>query len=192
MITSKRRNKIGFFYKHLIAVVAINILPLFIMSGFLYSNFIADYKANLLEAMDSEINLLVATSRSALLFNDQQSAAVLLSSLENYTSTRYAQIYDANMELFAEYKRPGQLVDMPAEQLNVGLMIKGQTIYLSKAVSLGEENLGLIVISANTKALNIQKQRYLLIIGVALLASLILAYLLNWTLQRRLTSPISE
>mgnify|MGYP006906387687 CR=1 FL=1 len=53
MITSKHRNKIGFFYKHLIAVVAINILPLFIMSGFLYSNFIADYKANLLEAMDS-------------------------------------------------------------------------------------------------------------------------------------------
>ena len=46
MITSKHRNKIGFFYKHLIAVVAINILPLFIMSGFLYSNFIADYKAN--------------------------------------------------------------------------------------------------------------------------------------------------
>ena len=192
MITSKRRNKIGFFYKHLIAVVAINILPLFIMSGLLYSNFIDDYKANLLEAMDSEIALLGATSRSALLFNDKQSATALLSSLEEFTSTRYAQIYDADMELFAEYKRPGQLVDMPAEQLNSGLMIKGQTIYLSKAVTLGEESLGLIVISANTKSLNIQKQRYLLIIGVALLASLILAYLLNWTLQKRLTSPISE
>jgi len=185
-------NKIGFFYKHLIAVVAINILPLFIMSGLLYSNFIADYKANLLEAMDSEIALLVSTSRSALLFNDKQSASVLLSSLESYSSTRYAQIYDADMQLFAEYTRPGQYIDMPVNELNKQLVIKGKNIYLSKQITIGQEKLGFVVISANTDALNTQKERYLLIIGLALLGSLILAYLLNWTLQKRLTSPISE
>lgn len=185
-------NKIGFFYKHLIAVVAINIIPLFIMSGLLYSNFIADYKANLLESMDSEIALLVATSRSALLFNDKQAAAVLLSSLENYTSTRYAQIYDADKQLFAEYKRPGQRIDMAIDQLSSALVTKDKNVYLSKSIMIGEENLGVIVISANTNALNIQKKRYVLIISVALLGSLLLAYLLNWTLQKRLTSPISE
>ena len=185
-------NKISFFYKHLIAVVAINIIPLFIMSGLLYSNFIDDYQANQLEAMDSEISLLVATSRSALLFNDKQSATVLLSSLESYTSTRYAQIYDADMQLFAEYTRPGQYIDMPIDQLNKQLIIKGKNIYLSKNITIGNEKIGVAVISANTDALNNQKDRYLLIIGLALWGSLILAYLLNWTLQKRLTSPISE
>ena len=192
MITSKHKIKVGFFYKHLIAVIAINVLPLFIMSGFLYYNFIADYRANLIEAMDSKIDLLISSSQSALLFNDKQSATVQLSSLKNFTPTRYAQIYDANMELFAEYKPSGQHIDTPLEQLNTGLIFQEQAIYLSKAVSLAEENLGLIVISASTNSLNIQKQRYLIIIGTALLASLALAYLLNWTLQRKLTAPISE
>lgn len=109
-MTSKHKIKVGFFYKHLIAVIAINVLPLFIMSGFLYYNFIADYRANLIEAMDSKIDLLISSSQSALLFNDKQSATVQLSSLKNFTPTRYAQIYDANMELFAEYKPPGQQI----------------------------------------------------------------------------------
>ncbi|MDA8789849.1 hypothetical protein N9N07_02895 [Pseudomonadales bacterium] len=55
--------------------------------------------------MDNEINLLVSTSKSALLFDDQDAATELLSALKSYTSTRYAQLYDANGAVFAEYKR---------------------------------------------------------------------------------------
>ncbi|MDB4404802.1 GGDEF domain-containing protein, partial [bacterium] len=96
MKKNNRVKKINFFHKQLLSVVAINILPLLIMSGLLYSNAITDYKANLLETMDNEINLLVSTSKSALLFDDQDAATELLSALKSYTSTRYAQLYDAN------------------------------------------------------------------------------------------------
>ena len=185
-------NKISCFHKQLIAVIAINIIPLFIMSGLLYSNFIADYKASLIESMDSEIALLEATSRSALLFNDKQAAVVLLSSLDKHKSTRYAQIYDTNKHIFAEYKRPGEIVDLTLEQLTNELVIRDSSIYLSKQIAMGGEELGVIVISANLNDLTNEQKRYFLIIGLALIGSVLFTYLLNWKLQKRLSSPISE
>ena len=70
-----QKKRSGFFYKQLIAIVGINILTLFIMSGLLFSNFIAAYEDNLKEVMRSKITLLAATSASALVFGDQESAA---------------------------------------------------------------------------------------------------------------------
>ena len=82
------------------------------MAGLLYSSFIAAYEDNLKEVMRSKIRLLAASSASALVFGDRESAATLLSSLKEHTATRYVQMYDADRQLFAEYRRPGQLVDV--------------------------------------------------------------------------------
>ena len=192
MKKNNRVKKINFFHKQLLSVVAINILPLLIMSGLLYSNAITDYKANLLETMDNEINLLVSTSKSALLFDDQDAATELLSALKSYTSTRYAQLYDANGAVFAEYKRPGQKVDMPIEQFNGEIIFRNNNFYLSKAIMMDEDHLGIAVISADTNSLAMQKSHYILVTGWAFLGSLVLAYLLNWKIQKRFTAPISE
>ena len=132
MIENQKKDRVSFFYKQLIAVVTINILPLFIMSWLLYTNFMSDYKSGLMETMDSEINVLVGTSKSALLFDDVEAATALLESLKAYKSTRYAQIYDANMDLFAEYKRSGQSIDMDINTLDEETLLKGGSIYLSK------------------------------------------------------------
>lgn len=183
---------ISFFHKQLIAVVGINILPLVIMSGLFYSSFINDYKDNLIEVMHSKISLLAATSSSALLFNDKQVATALLSSLEQYSATRYAQIYDTNLNLFAEYKRPRQSIDMPVEDFDDVAFFKNQNIYLSHQIVIGDEDLGVIVISADTNSLKNQQQRYILIAMLVFLCSLILTYVLNWRLQKLLTAPISD
>ncbi len=192
MINISKKNSYSFFYKQLIAVVTINILPLFIMSWLLYTNFINDYKSSLVETMDSEINLLVSNSKSALLFDDVEAATTLLNSLKAHNSTRYAQIYDTNMALFAQYKRSGQSIDMDIKSLDEGTLFQGDSIYLSKKIMMNDEHLGVAVISADTQSIKVQKQRYISIIGLALVGSLLLAYLLNWKLQKRLTQPISD
>jgi diguanylate cyclase (GGDEF)-like protein len=186
------KNRVSFFYKQLIAVMGINILPLLIMSGLLYSNFITDYQNNLIEDMKSKISLLAATSRSALIFNDNEAGTVLLSSLKKYKATRYVQIYNTDMELFAEYKRVGQVIDIPAEDYKNNTFFKNENIYLSQRIMMGDDYLGVIVLSADTKSLNVQKNNYLLISSSVLLASLIMAFILNWQLQKRLTAPILE
>ena len=121
-------NSISFFHKQLIAIMAINILPLVIMSGLLYSNSNEDYKNNLIEVMQGKITLLAASSSSALLFDDKQVATHLLSHLKLYRATRYAQIYDANLNVFAEYKRSGESIDMPIGNFNQNAFFKNQNI----------------------------------------------------------------
>jgi|TARA_B110000902_G_scaffold3897_1_gene4483 diguanylate cyclase (GGDEF)-like protein len=187
-----QKKRSGFFYKQLIAIVGINILTLFIMSGLLFSNFIAAYEDNLKEVMRSKITLLAATSASALVFGDQESAATLLSSLKEHTATRYVQMYNADQQLFAEYRRSGQLVDVDIDDYESDAFFKNKNIYLSQPILMNGEYLGVIVISADTNSLNEQKNRYILIASTVLFISLVLAYLLNWQLQKRLTAPISD
>jgi diguanylate cyclase (GGDEF)-like protein len=186
------KNRVSFFYKQLFAVMGINILPLLIMSGLLYSNFINDYQNNLIEDMNSKINLLAATSRSALIFNDNEAGNVLLSSLKKYKATRYVQIYNTDMELFAEYKRVGQVIDLPVKDYKNNAFFKNENVYLSQRIMMGDDYLGVIVLSADTQSLNVQKNNYLLISSSVLFASLIMAFILNWQLQKRLTAPILE
>jgi hypothetical protein len=77
------------------------------MSIFFFSAFSSYYNDNLLEVMRSKVTLLGSTTTSALLFGDAESATIALSSLEQFEDIRYAQIYDADRVLFAEYSRPG-------------------------------------------------------------------------------------
>ena len=142
--------------------------------------------------MNSKINLLAATSRSALIFNDNEAGNVLLSSLKKYKATRYVQIYNTDMELFAEYKRVGQVIDVPVEDYKNNAFFKNENVYLSQRIMMGDDYLGVIVLSADTKSLNVQKNNYLLISSSVLFASLIMAFILNWQLQKRLTAPILE
>jgi diguanylate cyclase (GGDEF)-like protein len=185
-------NSISFFHKQLIAIMAINILPLVIMSGLLYSNSNEDYKNNLIEVMQGKITLLAASSSSALLFDDKQVATHLLSHLKLYRATRYAQIYDANLNVFAEYKRSGESIDMPIGNFNQNAFFKNQNIYLSHQIMMGDEKLGVIVISADTISLQNQQQRYILIAALVFLGSFLLTYILNWRLQKLLNAPITD
>ncbi len=111
-------NSISFFHKQLIAIMAINILPLVIMSGLLYSNSNEDYKNNLIEVMQGKITLLAVSSSSALLVDDKQVVSLLFYHLKLYCANPYSHIYDAILNLFAEYKRTGYISDMPLRDLH--------------------------------------------------------------------------
>ena len=102
------------------------------------------------------------------------------------------KFYDANRQLFAEYKRAGQTIDMPFDDFNKAVFFKGQHLYLSKQITINEDNLGTIVMSIELKSLNIYKIRYLLIASIIFITTLILAYLLNWQSQKRLMTPIKD
>jgi diguanylate cyclase (GGDEF)-like protein len=183
---------LSFFQKQLITVVGVSVLSLGVMSGLLYANFIGEYRDNLVELMRSKAVLLAGTSRSAVLFEDQESAARILSSLDQYASTRYAKIYDANMALFAEYSRAGERADPSLEELENGVFFKDQNIYVTHKIFMDDDYLGMIVISADTDSLQVQQRRYVWIASLVFLATTFLAYLLNWRLQKLLSKPVGD
>ena len=192
MMYITKKIKLGFFTKQLMVAMGINILALLFMLSILYGQFIKDYKNDITEVMISELTLLATSSRSPLLFDDKPATVAILSSLKHCSTINYAQIYDANRQLFAEYKRAGQTIDMPFDDFNKEVFFKGQHLYLSKQITINEDNLGTIVMSIELKSLNIYKIRYLLIASIIFITTLILAYLLNWQSQKRLMTPIKD
>jgi signal transduction histidine kinase len=180
------------FYRQLIAVVAVNFLPLIIISALLYSTMVADYKSSLVESMRIQVSLLSSTTESALLFDDKKAGAILLSSLEQNSATRYAQIYNNDRQLFAEYKRPGQTVDVFFNDFDNNVFFKNDNIYFYHQIVNDGEYLGFVVMSSSTRALKTQKRHLLLVAITMLFGSLLLAIFLNWILQQRLSAPIKD
>ncbi|MGY8796857.1 MAG: CHASE sensor domain-containing protein, partial [Woeseiales bacterium] len=152
-MSPSKKSRIGFFYRRLIAVVAINILPLIVLSGLLYSNIIVDYRSNLIELLSNQIILLAATSESALLFHDAEAGERVLSILELNETARYAQIFNADSQLFAQYTRPGIIIDTVIEDFDKAVEFKNNNIYLNRPIVKNGEYLGLIVMSATTEGL---------------------------------------
>ena len=189
MMYITKKIKLGFFAKQLMVAMGINIISLLVMSTLFYGKFMTDYKNDITEVMSTEITLLAASSRSALLFDNKPAVVTILSSLKHSSSISYVQIYDTNSQLFAEYKRVGQTIDMSFDDFNKEVFFKDQNLYLSKQITINEDNLGTIVMSVELKSLNIYKIRYLLIASIVFLISLILAFLLNSRSQKKLAAP---
>lgn len=186
------RRKATFFTKQLLGIIAINLLTLAIASGLIYSTFVDDYRDNLIDIMQSKANLLAATSSSALLFNDNQAAHNILTSLAQYPAMRFAQIYDVNKAPFAGYSRAGQSVDVSLATLQPGWFFSQDNFYLFSSIEKDGDVLGYLLLSADTRSLLVRQQRYGRIVIWVFVLSLLLAYLLNWRLQKRMLAPITQ
>ena len=180
------------FYRQLIAVVAVNFLPLIVMSAMLYSTIVSDYKISLVESTRIQVSLLSSTTESALLFDDKKTGAILLSSLKQNAAIRYVQIYNKDRQLFGEYKRLGQTVDVLFSDFDNNSFFKDDNIYFYHKIVKNGEYLGFIVMSSSTRALKSQKRHLLTIAIIMLFVSLLLAIFLNWLLQQRMNAPIKD
>ncbi len=88
----------SFFRAQLQTVIVINVLSLAFVAGLLYSSFVDDYKDNLIDVTRSKVALISSASASAILFDDNQAANKVLSSLQEHPATRFAQIFDGEGE----------------------------------------------------------------------------------------------
>lgn len=185
-------NRASFFQKQLMAVIGTNLLILAIAALLIYSAFVDDYRDNLVKTMDSNASLLSAASRSALLFHDEQAGHTILASLAKIPAVRYAQLLDAQKTPFAIYARQGAKRETMSQDIKPGYFFANDNLYLTQQITLDNELLGFIVLSADTLSLQAQQYRYgRMVLWVFLLGSL-LAYLLNWRMQKRLQSPVKR
>jgi diguanylate cyclase (GGDEF)-like protein len=162
------------------------------MSIFFFSAFSSYYNDNLLEVMRSKVTLLGSTTTSALLFGDAESATIALSSLEQFEDIRYAQIYDADRVLFAEYSRPGVQISKAIDDFQTDDFFENQFAYVSESILRDDENIGFIVLSADTGSFQVQQWRFLLVAALVFLSSSLLAYGLSLRLQKLMLTPINE
>lgn len=138
--------------------------------------------------------LLGANTTAAIDFNDSDTAAELLMSVERVPSVRYARIYNNQGQPFADYCRKG---DQPPA-VSRGLPADGTSfnargdLEVYQAITQGHDRLGTIYLCAEMHDLRSHRHRLLAIAALVLLGSLGLSVVLADRLQPFITGPIQR
>ena len=137
--------------------------------------------------------MIGSNSTAALAFRDSKTAREVLSALQAKPRVVNACIYDAEGKVFATYQRdPAQGPFSPPPVQPRGSSIAAGHMILFEPEILNGDVIGTILIDANLQDLNERLARFALIDLAVLLASLAVAYLLSYRMQRVISDPIRE
>jgi len=137
--------------------------------------------------------MIGSNSTAALTFHDSGSAQEILSALRAKPDVIRACIYDSAGKVFAIYSRdPAQVGFCPPPTQTDGSAVTAENMVLFQNIVLNGDSIGRIYIEADLRDLHYRLRRFVLIDFVVLLASLAIAYLLSYRLQRVISGPIRE
>ena len=134
--------------------------------------------------------MLGENSKAALIFGDSKAATDVLAAVEAEPRIVLACIFRADGTPFARYARPGAAsapVSLPRDD---GAYFLPDRLVEFRHITLGDETLGSIYIESDLQQVHERLRHYAAIVMAALLASLLLAYVLAAWLQRPISEPI--
>lgn len=177
-------------YKLILMVLATNFAALAIAGMMLAIHDLGNYREASENDLATQGDILGRASAAALEFNDPKTANEYLSLLSARPQISAAAIYNAKGKLFASYAR----ADVSAEPLPLlpeadGSRIEGDKIVLFHRIVENNEILGTVYLSTNYQLYD-RLARYIGILSLVMLLSLIAAFLLALWLQAKITQPI--
>jgi uncharacterized membrane protein affecting hemolysin expression len=137
--------------------------------------------------------MIGSNSTAALIFHDSKSAREILNALHAKLHVIHACIYDSEGKVFATYSRDTSAAGFspPAVQKD-GSRVGTNNMVLFQDIIFNGDSIGSIYIEADLRDLHDRLLRFVLIEFVVLLASLAIAVLLSYRLQRVISGPIQE
>ncbi len=145
-------------------------------------------RAEMIDRLRSQADIIANNTVAALTFNDQEAALRTLKSLQSETDIIGTLLFTNTGELFAAYQR--EEFELPAvmPQENLGYLDKD--IYVIRPIEFGDEKLGnILLISQYGYWDKQQMMRMTTLIGLFLVA-LLFAFVISARLQRVVTQPI--
>ena len=135
-------------------------------------------------------NILAQVSTPALEFNDAKVAQENLAQLRTRPGVRSAALYGPDGHVFARYDRANTPALAPPERPDAdGVVVAGQRIYIFQRIARNGETLGTVYLSVGYPWLE-RATRFITILALVLLGSLVVAALVSWWLQAAVTKPI--
>lgn len=184
--------QLSFFKKQLLVATIVSCITLLLASVMLYSKYVEDYKSNLLENVNGKARLISETSRSALLFDDAQTANDILSSLDTFPNIKFGLLLDTEKQVFASFLSDETLGIPDINQFSLGNGFIKDFLYVYETIALDNEILGYVLIASDTNALDEEKYSYLLILLGVFVISLSVSFLLHWQLQGFISAPMNK
>ncbi|MGE0862326.1 MAG: ATP-binding protein [Vicinamibacterales bacterium] len=151
-----------------------------------------DYLASrrALEAKVAAVAEIVAgNSAAAITFEDPVAAAGILERLRAQPELRGAAIYDDAGRLVASFDR-ADAGYRPACGSGAGQVRSRDALVVSRPIILGGQAIGVACVESDFSELRARAWRYVMVLAVAMVISLIAAYLLSGRLQPVIAGPI--
>ena len=132
------------------------------------------------------------TARLRLPFSDPDSATEILAALSARPQITSACIYNSEGKPFAQYVRRDQPLSFrpPVPQRADGSHFVNDRLELFRSITLDGEVVGFLFLESDLQELHSRLVRYSWIVGIILLASSLLTFLLSSWLQRVISRPI--
>ena len=133
-------------------------------------------------------------STAALSFNDVDSATEMLAALKAKPEIIAACLYDKEGQLFAIYRRADQqgFDFLPPVVEAGGNQFAGDRLRLFRQIVMEETVIGTVCLESDVERLYERRQNFIRIVGVILLISAGVAFLLSARLRRVISEPIAD
>ena len=151
----------------------------------------------LVRNLSIQAQIVGSNSVSALLFNDNQSAEKTLSALHSAPNILYAGIYKSDGQLFAAYQRDSQgparppALETHTPPANLRWLSERQIVVESPIFFQGKKP-GTVYIRSDFSELSDRLKRYLIIVAIVFLASLLAVILMSSLIRQSIAEPILQ
>jgi signal transduction histidine kinase/ActR/RegA family two-component response regulator len=141
----------------------------------------------------TEAEIVAYNSAAAMAFNDEASANVQLSALTAKSDLVAAVLYGSDGRIFARYYRAGELApNLPPPQEGKSYRFTGTYMEVFSDVSLRGERHGTLFLQSDMSRWNTRARQYAGILGIFVLISGLLSWLVSSRLQGLVSGPILE
>jgi signal transduction histidine kinase len=148
------------------------------------------FRQTMVRNLVTQARTIADNSTGDLAFRNENDAASVLASLRTDSHITAAAIYDAQGKLFVKYPASISDADLPAAPEDQGHQFAKSHLILFQPVVQSGNPLGTLYLQSDLTALTQRLQIYGAISLLIMAGSLLLAFWLSTTLQRRITNPI--
>ena len=156
-------------------------------AAFMTSDYVT-FRDQQVRALETLSSMIREGSVAALMFRDEESAAITLDSLATHGNITRAALYDADGSLFLHYVRGGGSWSEP-EQADRQLLTRDR-LALREPVVLGGESVGSLYIESDREEQHARLVRFGSLTGLVILSAWFVAFLVTSRLQRVVSVPI--
>jgi signal transduction histidine kinase/ActR/RegA family two-component response regulator len=158
-----------------------------LVTGGVVLNELFSVRAQLTARLESVADVIAATSRAAVQFNDPSAAAEALTALKGDTSIEGARIELPNKTVLATF---GSALVARTRAVSPGVEQSDRSLIISRPIVLNDEIIGILRVQGSLRIVDERLRRYAAILAPVVALAGLVAYIFAWFLQRSISGPI--
>ncbi|MGA3067334.1 MAG: ATP-binding protein [Tepidisphaeraceae bacterium] len=147
-------------------------------------------KGSIAEEWESMSGIIGGNSTAAISFNDPEAAAGILNVLSSQRELQIAAIYTASGDVLASYHKPNYNGALPSKIDFDGVRFRDGYLEVSRSVQFNDKTIGRTYVRTDLMELSQRMRDYAIVLLVAVIGTLGMAYFLISRLQRVISGPI--